>query len=369
MDPLRYLAAPHGFTPLPTANTKQIKERISFVDSLTANPHFNPSEPAREALYSYKDACETLVDLAREQKATGTSDASAQASATSQASDFEAAHLSTATLSFDLATKAKLGEELDALYNMWTFTRYERFLPEEVKADARAHPSASTADPWHGAFWTAFWARLQGERETFARVLAGEWGNGGALLNECPWSLLLALLCERHTVDWDETLALVQFGAGEAPLPQEDFVDLLKAGDAVALARRLDRDESAVSLSAEYVMGVGTLLMAYFSNTLSDAFFDTLSIEEKDGEDEEDDEEIAGYAMWKPKEALLERMALKDGHEESMRKLFQEMFDEMGADEDGDFEDDEEDEEMEDLDLAEAADFADGGFSDDSEDY
>ncbi|GES62498.1 hypothetical protein ATEIFO6365_0005047500 [Aspergillus terreus] len=328
MDPLRYLAPPQPFKEISQANKKEIKERINFVSAIVAHPHFDVPDAEQEAFFSYRDACQALIDL------FDSPDASARQSALAEVSAYESSMSPNAplTLSFDITTKTKMGEELDNLYNMWVYERYYKYLPEEERQRQleRDHPSLKSLDPWHTAFWKPFYGRLEAETDAFAAIL-----KGAPRHNECPTAILLALLCERHTLDWNETVALIRACArDDVDLPEADFVGFLKARDVAGLAVRLDRDEACISLSSEYVRGVATIVLAFFSTTLPETLFDT------------DDPEPAN---WKPKQALLDRLALSDGHEESMKQLFTELYEEM-ANDDSDDDMDVDDADFDDLD-------------------
>ncbi|KAB8074387.1 hypothetical protein BDV29DRAFT_173676, partial [Aspergillus leporis] len=207
---------------------------------------------------------------------------------------------------------------------MWTFTRYENYLPEGVAEEAKSHPSAQVPDPWHKRFWRPFNGRLEAEAGAFAKVLSGKNTH-----NECPTFLLLALLCERHTVNWDETLELIKACASDGDdvqAPKADVAEFLKARDVSGLATRLDRDEASISLSAEYVMGVGSMILAFYTSHLPEVLFDR---------------EDFDATQWQPKKPLLDLLELKEGHEESLRKMLHEMFEKMVT-EDSDEDDDEE---------------------------
>ncbi|KAE8167285.1 hypothetical protein BDV40DRAFT_253720 [Aspergillus tamarii] len=318
MNPLRYLAPPRPFTEISTSTTKAIKERISYVDSMKANPHFNISEEREEALFEYLEACHTLTN------GSPTKEEREVAQACIREYEKSLENNEPARLSFDLATKTKLGEELDNLWNMWTFNRYEKYLPEDIIKDAKSHPSSQVPDPWHKSFWRPFNGRLEAEKASFDKVLVGQ-----NYHNECPTFLLLALLCERHTVDWDETLQLIKACASEGDkvdLPAVDLVEFLKKRDVTGLATRLDRDEASISLSTEYVMGVGSLVLAFFASHLPEFLFDRDEVEPAD---------------WTPKESLKVLLDLDEAHvEKTFRFMMQEMFHKMA---DGDSDEDEDD--------------------------
>ncbi|EAW12368.1 uncharacterized protein ACLA_063350 [Aspergillus clavatus NRRL 1] len=324
MNPLRYLAPPRPFTGISSSTTsEELEERINFADSIRLHLRLNAPESCYRSLQAYTKACQTLME-----RPSAAQNTQARESAVAEINNFEKSIESKgpARLCFDLATKTKMGEELDNLHDMWAFARYEKYLPASVKEDAPSHPSAKAADPWHKAFWKPFNGRLEAEAEAFNKVIFGQ-----NAFSECPTYLLLALLCDQHTVDWDETLELIQYcGREGAELPKADFTDYLTARDVAGLATRLDRDENSISLSTEYVMGVGTMLLAYFRMHLPEALF------EVDGAD---------VTEWKPKQRLLDLMALQDGHEQAMRDLIRDMFYEMvlgGSDdeEEGEFDDD-----------------------------
>ncbi|KAE8394829.1 hypothetical protein BDV23DRAFT_146475 [Aspergillus alliaceus] len=340
MNPLRYLAPPRPFKDISNCTSKEIKERISYVDSMKAIPHFQISEEYQDALWTYLDACHTLTDDAPSQEESEAAKECIRKYEKSLENNDEPAKLS-----FDLTTKTKLGEELDNLWNMWTFNRYEKYLPEDVAKEAKHHPSSQVADPWHKAFWRPLNGRLEAEKESFDKVMKGQNFHNG-----CPTFLLLALLCDRHTLDWDETLQLINAcgsDGDDVKLPGVDLVDFIKNRDASGLAARLDRDEASISLSTEYVMGVGSLVLAFFATHLPEFFFDR---------DESD------VSDWKPKQSLLVLMDLDSGHEQALRFLMQEMFERM-ANGESDGEDDVYDDWDNDDDSDEAA------FSDESEDY
>ncbi|KAE8151428.1 hypothetical protein BDV25DRAFT_171461 [Aspergillus avenaceus] len=338
MNPLRYLASPAPFPEVSASTNKEIKERISYADSLIMHPHFDVSEKARDDLLAYSAACQDLVDTKNKEDREAIQALIIDYEQTLKNND------GPAKLSFDLATKTKMGEEIDNLWGMWAYTRYEKYLPKAIMDEAKSHPSAQETDPWHRAFWTPFQGRLDAEAEAFSKVLKGQNNH-----NECPTYLLLALLCERHTLDWDETVALIKACASgeEIKLPDTDLAELIKKGDTAALAKRLDRDEASVSLSSEYVMGVGSLVLAFYAATLPDTLFEM---------DEPDTDK------WTPKKALQVFMELKDGHEDAVRMLMSEMFEQMVDDQFSDSDIDGAVDEWEDEDE-------DGAFSDDSEDY
>ncbi|KAF9888739.1 hypothetical protein FE257_008314 [Aspergillus nanangensis] len=344
MNPLRYLGAPTPFKAISQSTKKEIKERINFVTAITIHPHLDMSEPDRDALFAYRDDCQTVIDLGEDPDHKET-----RASATARIQQYEQTTLGNGggpiNLSYDLTTKTKLGEELDNLNNVWVFTRYEKYLPEEVKPEPST--SSSSSDPWHKDFWAPFHGRLEAETDAFAKVLSGQSHH-----NECPTSILLALLVERHTLDWDETVALIRACArDDVDLPAADFERFLTTRDAAGLATRLDRDEASISLSTEYVMGVGTMLLAFYSTTLPETLFDT-------------DEFPA--AKWTPKKPLEELFGLEEGqHEEAIRGLFSRLFAEMA---DGGSEDEIDDAEFEDYDDDDD-DLEEGLLSDDSDDY
>ncbi|KAF7593752.1 hypothetical protein BBP40_010928 [Aspergillus hancockii] len=351
MNQLRYLAPPCPFEDVSKSTSKHLSERISFVDSIITHPHFKGSETQAEAFLDYQDACQTLKSLADPSENKEEREA-----AQTCIRDFEKSlenNNEPAKLSFDLGTKTKLGEELDNLWNMWSFSRYENFLPEGVAEEAKDHPSAQVPDPWHKRFWKPFNGRLEAEADAFSKVLAGE-----NRYNECPTFLLLALVVERHTVNWDESLELIKACAtdgDDVQPPKADLVELLKARDVSGLATRLDRDEASISLSAEYVMGVGSMILAFYSSHLPEVLFDR---EEFDA------------AQWQPTQALEDLLELKEGHEEALRKMLHEMFEKMVT-EDSEEDDDDDDEayegfvgsDIDDDDGDEAA------WSDESEDY
>ncbi|KAL4890959.1 hypothetical protein BDV59DRAFT_183453 [Aspergillus ambiguus] len=345
MDPLRYLAPPQPFKEISQANKKEIKERINFVSAIVTHPHFEVPDEAQEAFFSYRDACQALIDFFEDPD-----NKEARQSALAQVTEYEKSmgNNGPLRLSFDLATKTKMGEELDNLHNMWVYERYYKYLPQEElqRQLERNHPSLMAVDPWHKDFWTPFYGRLEAEKDAFNAVLTGQNRH-----NECPTAILLALLCERHTLDWDETVALIRACACEdVDLPEADLAGFLKARDAPGLAVRLDRDEASISLSCEFVRGVATIVLAFFSTTLPETLFDTDEIEPKN---------------WKPKKELLDRFELSEGHEQSIKQLFHELYQEMANDDsdddmdvdDGDFED------WDDEELDEAL------LSDGSEDY
>jgi hypothetical protein len=234
-----------------------------------------------------------------------------------------------------------MGEELDNLHDMWSYVRYEKYLPATVKEDAEKHPSSKVSDPWHKAFWKPFYGRLEAEADAWAQVMSGK-----NHLNECPTYLLLALLCEQQTMNWDETLALIRYCAVEGvELPKADFVDYLKARDVTGLAKRLERDENTIALSTEYVMGVGTMLLAYFRMHLPEALYEY--------------EEDLDPESWVPKKRLHDLMALQDGHEQAVQELIREIFYEMvlgGSDDDDEEAWDDEDENTDEDDVMDEAD-------------
>lgn len=351
MDPLRYLAPPRPFKEISQASSKEIKERIAFADALVTHPHFDVPEPEQEALHEYREACEILAE--------GESSEEGQKALQERIAEYEAKLVSPggepAKLSFDLATKTKMGEEVDNLWNMWSFTRYEKYLPVQATTmdeESKGYASTQVADPWHRAFWKPFNGRLEAESEAFARVLKGE-----SAYNECPTYLLLALLTDRHTLDWDETLALIKACASSADgekveIPGSDIIELIRARDTGALAKRLDHDEASISLSAEYVMGVPAMMLAFFGTHLPEALFDT------------DDFDAA---QWEPKKRLVELMDMKEGHEEAVKALMKEMYDAMLDDDSSDDFDDAEwvdDEDEDDDDLLDEAAFSDGSEED-----
>ncbi|KAE8380180.1 hypothetical protein BDV26DRAFT_257836 [Aspergillus bertholletiae] len=342
MNPLRYLAPPRPFTEISTSTTKQIKERISYVDSMKANPHFKVSEESEEALLDYMEACHILAEGSPSKEELAT----AQTCVRQYEKSLE--NNGPARLSFDLATKTKLGEELDNLWDMWTFTRYEKYLPEDVMEQAKQHPSSQVSDPWHKTFWRPFYGRLEAEKASFDKVLIGQ-----NYHNECPTFLLLALLCERHTLDWDETIQLIQVCATDGDKvepPAVDLVDFLKRRDMPGLATRLDRDEASISLSAEYVMGVGSLVLAFFASHLPEFLFDREEVDPAD---------------WTPKDPLLVLFDLEEAHEQAFRFMMQEMFNKMA---DGELDDSDEDV-YDDWDNDDDDDDDDIAMSDGSEDY
>ncbi|KAA8650983.1 hypothetical protein EYZ11_012421 [Aspergillus tanneri] len=341
MNPLRYLAPPRPFVEISKATNKEIKERICYVDSMTTLSHFKVSEAEHDRLLSYRDACNTLAE---------SSDKEDRECAKLSITDYENSlreNSDPPRLSFDLATKTKLGEELDNLWNMWTFTRYEKYLPDQVMQEAKRHSSSKVSDPWHREFWKPFNGRLEAEADAFSMVLLGKNAH-----NKCPTFLLLALLCERHTLDWDDTIELIKACAcdGDVIIPKTDLVELIQTRDAALLAKRLDHDEASISLSVEHVMGVATMVLAFFATHLPEALYE---MEEFDA------------TKWEPKKLLLDLFQLKEGHEQAIKELMQEMYDKMlNAESDDDFDDEEwEEEEEEDDDDDEAA------FSDESEDY
>ncbi|KAB8255457.1 hypothetical protein BDV32DRAFT_130635 [Aspergillus pseudonomiae] len=342
MNPLRYLAPPRPFTEISTSTSKEIKERISYVDSMKANPHFNISEEREDALLDYLEACASLTE--------GPASKEEREAAHTCIRGYEKSleNNEPARLSFDLATKTKLGEELDNLWNMWTFNRYENYLPEDIIKEAQHHPSSQVSDPWHREFWRPFNGRLEAEKAAFDKVLVGQNHH-----NECPTFLLLALLCERHTLDWDETLELIKACARDGDkleLPAVDLVEFLKKRDVTGLATRLDRDEASISLSTEYVMGVGSLVLAFFASHLPEFLFDRDEVDPAD---------------WTPKEPLKVLLDLDEAHEQAFRFMMQEMFNKMAdgdSDEDGDdvYDDWDNDDDDDDDDIV---------MSDESEDY
>ncbi|RAH72962.1 uncharacterized protein BO66DRAFT_368325 [Aspergillus aculeatinus CBS 121060] len=314
MNPLRYLAPPTPYKELSTTNKKGLKERLSYAEALEHHPGLQLSAEQAELLHTYQQACETLLEE------PGNVNAAMRMMQYEQSLEPTGGSLSSpaapVNLSFDLATKVKLGEELDNLYSVWAVTRYQKYLPTGIQEEAAKHPSSTAADPWHTAFWTPFHGRLEAEAAAFHGVLAGETRH-----NECPTSILLMLLCDRHTVDWDETRALIRYAAEGAEgaiqgLPESDFGELLRTKDVAGLATRLARDESGWSCSTEYVLGVSTLLMGFFANTLADTLFET-------------EEELMDPTKWEPKKVLRERLALAEGHEQAFRELLQEMYVQM----------------------------------------
>ncbi|KAI9041432.1 uncharacterized protein KD926_006828 [Aspergillus affinis] len=353
MDPLRYLAPPRPFKDISQASSKETKERIAFVDALLTHPHCNVTEAEHEALVTYREACEILAE--------GDSSEEGKKSLQDTISGYEAKLVpqtdgtDSAKLSFDLATKTKMGEEADNLWNMWNFTRYEKYLPPQAlagKEKTEGPGSAQTADPWHRAFWKPFQGRLEAESDAYARVLNGENAH-----NECPTYLLLALLTERHTLDWDETLVLIKACANsqegeKIEIPGSDILELIRARDTSSLAKRLDHDEASISLSAEYVMGVPAMVLAFFGTHLPEAFFDT---------DDFDSEQ------WKPKQRLQDLMKMTEGQEEAIKALMSEMYDAMLDDDSSDDFDDEEwaDEDDDEDDLLDEAAFSDDGSEED----
>ncbi|PYH48529.1 uncharacterized protein BP01DRAFT_150855 [Aspergillus saccharolyticus JOP 1030-1] len=318
MNPLRYLAPPSPYKELSTSNKKGLKERLSYAEALQHHPALQLSAEGAELLDTYQQACEALLED------PGNLNAAMRMLQYEQSLEPSAG--SPVNLSFDLATKVKLGEELDNLYSVWTVSRYLKYLPTGIREEAGNHPSSKVEDPWHTAFWTPFHGRLEAEAEAFSQVLAGQNRH-----NECPTSLLLMLLCDRHTVDWDEARALIRHsaegaqGAVVANLPESDFGELLRTKDVAGLATRLARDETGWSCSTEYVLGVSTLLMGFFANTLADTLFDT-------------EEELMDPTKWAPKKPLRERLALTEGHEQAFRDLLQEMYLQMlvGSDDEDD---------------------------------
>ncbi|RAL11191.1 uncharacterized protein BO97DRAFT_106875 [Aspergillus homomorphus CBS 101889] len=313
MNPLRYLAPPTPYKELSTSNKKGLKERLSYAEALQHHPGLQLSAEGNEQLNAYLQACETLLED------SGNINAAIRMQQYEQSLEPTAG--SPVNISFDLATKVKLGEELDNLYSVWAVQRYLKYLPVSIQEEAAKHPSSKVEDPWHKAFWTPFHGRLDAETEAFAEVLAGQNRH-----NDCPTSILLMLLCDRHTVDWDETRALIRHCAVGDALPEGDFGELLRTKDVAGLATRLARDEAGWSCSTEYVLGVSTILMGFFANTLADTLFDT--------------EEIMEPAKWEPRKPLRERLALADGHEQAFRELLQEMYLQMlegSDDEDDDF--------------------------------
>ncbi|KAE8324543.1 hypothetical protein BDV39DRAFT_180405 [Aspergillus sergii] len=346
MNPLRYLAPPRPFTDISTSTTKEIKERICYVDAMKANPHFKISEDRDEALFDYLESCHTLTN------GSPTNEERQAAQACIREYEKSLENNEPARLSFDLATKVKLGEELDNLWNMWLFNRYEKYLPEDIAKAAKSHPSSQVSDPWHKAFWTPFNGRLEAEKASFDKVLVGQ-----NYHNDCPTFLLLALLCERHSLDWDETLQLIKACASEGDkvdLPAVDLVDFLKKRDVAGLATRLDRDEASISLSTEYIMGVGSLVLAFFATHLPEKFFNR--------------DEEADPANWTPTEPLQILFDLDEAHlEKTFRFMLQEMFHKM-ADGDSDDDDDDDDDVYDDWDNDDDSD-DDIAMSDASEDY
>ncbi|KAE8352055.1 hypothetical protein BDV28DRAFT_135844 [Aspergillus coremiiformis] len=339
MNPLRYLASPRPFAEISTSTNKEIKERLNYVSSMRIIPHFKISEAEEQALLSYQDACSTLTEDSPTKQESETAKACIQ--------EYEQSlerNNTPANLSFDLATKTKLGEELDNLWNMWIFTSYEKYLPEDIIEEARRHPSAQVSDPWHRAFWRLFQGRLEAETESFEKVVTGQ-----NCHNECPTFLLLALLCERHTLDWDETVLLIRACAGagdEVVVPGTDLVEFFKKRDLSGLATRLDRDEASISLSSEYVMGVGSLVLAFYASHLPEFLFDREEVDPVD---------------WVAKEPLLLLCDLEQGQEQAFRFMMQEMFERMANDE-SDHEDIYDDWDNDD-------EFDEGAASDESEDY
>ncbi|PLB43402.1 hypothetical protein P170DRAFT_441803 [Aspergillus steynii IBT 23096] len=351
MDPLRYLAAPQPFKAITEASSKEIKARIAFVDSLLAHPRLDVSESQHEEFVMYREACEILAEGESSEDNQQTLQQGATALEAKLVPQTDGA--TDVNLSFDLATKTKMGEEVDNLWNMWSFVRYEKYLPAQaMKGDDETKREASQAgDPWHRAFWKPFQGRLEAESEAFARVLKGENAH-----NECPTYLLLALLTERHTLDWDETLALIKACAGSeegetVEMPGADIVELIRARDTTALAKRLDHDEASISLSAEYVMGVPAMVLAFFGTHLPEALFDTDDFDS---------------AQWKPKQRLEDLLQMTEGQEEAVKALMSEMYDAMLEDDSSDdFEDEEwvDDEDGED-DLLDETAFSDGSEED-----
>ncbi|KAF7114194.1 hypothetical protein CNMCM5793_007772 [Aspergillus hiratsukae] len=314
MDPLRYLAPPRPFGDISDAlDADDVEQRRDFASSIKNNAHLNMPDSDREAISAYWHACDSLIDGG---------DLPAEINMKT-IREFEQSLQTNGpvNLRFDLATRTKMGEELDNLHDMWSFVRYEKYLPATVKEDAEKHPSAKVPDPWHKAFWKPFYGRLEAEADAWAKVLSGK-----NHFNECPTYLLLGQMCEDQTVDWDETVALIKHCAVEGvELPKADFVDYLKAKDVVGLARRLGRDEDSIGLSTEYVMGVGAMLLAYFKLHLPEALY----------ENEEDPDP----ERWVPKKRLHDLMALEDGHEQAVQEVIRELFYEMvlgGSDDDED---------------------------------
>ncbi|RHZ66756.1 uncharacterized protein CDV56_108956 [Aspergillus thermomutatus] len=310
MNPLRYLAPPRPFGEISNSTHEEIEQRKFFASSILNNSGLSMPDEDKDAISAYELACESL-EVGEIQ--TRESDMKA-------VREYEQSlqNNGPANLCFDLATRTKMGEELDNLHDMWSFVRYEKYLPATVKEDAEKHPSSKVSDPWHKAFWKPFNGRLEAEADAWAKVLSGKNHH-----NECPTYLLLALLCEQQTMNWDETVALIRYCAMEGvELPKADFVDYLKAKDVTGLAKRLERDEDSIALSTEYVMGVGTMLLAYFRMHLPETLY----------ENEDPDSE-----RWVPKKRLQDLMALQEGHEQAMQELIREIFYEMvlgGSDDD-----------------------------------
>ncbi|RLL97332.1 hypothetical protein CFD26_104742 [Aspergillus turcosus] len=303
MNPLRYLAPPRPFGDISNAPYEEFEQRKLFASSILNKSHLSMSDSDRDAIAAYELACESLE--------AGESQTRESDMKTIREYEQSLQTNGPANLCFDLATRTKMGEELDNLHDMWSFVRYEKYLPATVKEDAEKHPSAKVADPWHKAFWKPFYGRLEAEADAWAQVLSGKNHH-----NECPTYLLLAQMCEDQTVDWDETVALIKHCAMEGvELPKADFVDYLKAKDVSGLAKRLERDENSIGLSTEYVMGVGAMLLAYFKLHLPETLF----------ENEEDPDP----ERWVPKKRLHDLMALQDGHEQAVQEVIRELFYEM----------------------------------------
>jgi hypothetical protein len=333
MNPLRYLAPPRPFGDISNSTPEEIEGRELFASCLLNNSHLSMSDSDREVIHAYRDACRRL-DVGDSQTRESDMQAVREYEQSLQTNG-------PANLCFDLATRTKMGEELDNLHDMWSYVRYEKYLPATVKEDAEKHPSSKVSDPWHKAFWKPFYGRLEAEADAWAQVMSGK-----NHLNECPTYLLLALLCEQQTMDWDETLALIRYCAVEGvELPKADFVDYLKARDVTGLAKRLERDENTIALSTEYVMGVGTMLLAYFRMHLPEALYEY--------------EEDLDPESWVPKQRLHDLMALQDGHEQAVQELIREIFYEMvlgGSDDDDEEAWDDEDENTDEDDVMDEAD-------------